>query len=93
MEIENVLSSKLRMKILKLIAQLGELNTSDVARRLKVNYKTANDHLKLLEAEGILQRKTFGRISLYRFSERSPKAKAIQSLIELWQQQDNEKPR
>lgn len=92
MDIENVLSSRLRMKILKIIAQLGELNTSDIARRLRVNYVTANDHLKVLEAEGIIQRKTFGRISLYRFSERSPKAKAIQALIELWQQPQSEKP-
>ena len=36
MEIEAVFSSKPRMKILKLIARLGALNVSDIARRIKL---------------------------------------------------------
>jgi len=85
MDLENVFSSKLRMKILKIIARVGELNVSDIARRLSVNYKTTNDHLKILEDEGILQHKVFGRIRLYRLNERSPKARAVQNLIEVWE--------
>jgi len=85
MDLEDVFSSKLRMKILRIIARVGELNVSDIARRLSVNYKTTNDHLKILEDEGILQHKVFGRIRLYRLSERSPKARAVQNLIEVWE--------
>jgi DNA-binding transcriptional ArsR family regulator len=86
MEIEEVFSSKPRMKILKLIARLGALNISDVARRINLNYTATNQHLKLLEAEGILQQKVYGRIRMYKFSEASPKAKAVQNLIETWEQ-------
>ena len=85
MDLEDVFSSKLRMKILRIIARVGELNVSDIARRLSVNYKTTNDHLKILEDEGILQHKVFGRIRLYRLNERSPKARAVQNLIEVWE--------
>ncbi len=86
MELEEVFSSKPRMKILKLIDKLGQLNVSDIARRIKMNYSATDEHLKLLEAEGILQERTYGRIRLYRFNEVSPKAKAVQNLIEVWEQ-------
>jgi predicted transcriptional regulator len=84
MDLEDVFSSKLRMKVLKIIAQVGELNVSEIARRLGVNYATTSKHLKILEDEGILQHKVFGRIRLYRLNEHSPKARAVQKLIDAW---------
>jgi DNA-binding transcriptional ArsR family regulator len=76
------------MKILKLIARLGELNVSDVARRIGVNFTTTSCHLKVLEEEGILQQRVYGRIRMYRFNQASPKAKAVQHLIETWEQEN-----
>jgi DNA-binding transcriptional ArsR family regulator len=86
MDVDDVFSSKLRMKILKILVQVGELNVSEIARRLKVNYNTTRGHLKVLEDEGILQHKVFGRIRLYRLNEQSPKTRAIQKLVEAWEQ-------
>lgn len=86
MELEEVFSSKSRMKILKLIYTLGSLNVSDVARRLKLNYASTSEHLKVLESEGILQKRTYGRVRMYRFNEGSAKAKAVQTLIDAWEQ-------
>ena len=86
MELEEVFSSKPRMKILRLVARLGSLNVSDISRRLNLNYATTNRHLRLLESEGVLQQRVYGRIRMYRFNEGSPKAKAVLSLIEAWEQ-------
>ncbi|MCX8150793.1 MAG: winged helix-turn-helix domain-containing protein [Candidatus Bathyarchaeota archaeon] len=86
MEIEEVFSSKLRVKILKLIYRLGELNVSDIARRIGINFAIANQHLNLLEQEGIVQQRVYGRIRMYRFNQASTKAKAIQDFIEAWEQ-------
>ena len=86
MELEDVFSSKPRVKILKLIYTLGSLNVSDVARRIKMNYTSTAAHLKLLETEGILQVHTYGRVKMYRFNEGSTKAKAVAGLIEAWEQ-------
>ena len=85
MELEEVFSSKPRMKILKLISRLGELNVSDVARRIGVNFTTTSRHLRILEDEGILQQRTYGRIRMYRFNQASAKAKAVQTLIDVWE--------
>jgi predicted transcriptional regulator len=85
MDVEDVFSSRLRIKILKILMQVGELNVSEIARRLGVNYNTTSKHLKVLEDEGILQHKVFGRIRLYRLNEHSPKAKGVQNLMEAWE--------
>ena len=75
------------MKILKLIYTLGSLNVSDVARRIKMNYAATTKHLKILEEEDILKERVYGRVHMYRFNETSAKAKAIATLIEVWEKQ------
>jgi predicted transcriptional regulator len=89
MNIEDIFSSKLRIKILKVLHNVGELNVSEIARRLNINYMSASKHMKILEDENILQHKHFGRIRLYRINEKSAKAKAVQNLIDTWQHQNN----
>jgi predicted transcriptional regulator len=86
MDIEDFFSSRLRMKILKILSEVGELNISGIARRLGVNYGTTNKHLNVLENEGIVQHKRFGRMRIYRLNQHSPKTKAIQNLLEIWEQ-------
>ncbi len=86
MELEEVFSSKPRMKILKLLYQLGQLNVSNISRRIKLNFTVTDEHLRLLQSEGILKEYTYGRIRLYSFNEASPKAKAVQNLIQVWEQ-------
>jgi DNA-binding transcriptional ArsR family regulator len=83
-ELEEIFSSKPRMKILKLIYRLGQLNISDIARRIKMNYRATAEHLKILTAEGILSEREYGRVHMYRFSD-SEKAKAVTILIETWE--------
>jgi predicted transcriptional regulator len=87
MELEEVLSSKPRLKILNLIHTLGSLNVSDVARRLRTNYASTAEHLEVLASEGILQERTYGRVRMYRFKEGSVRAKAVAELIEAWEKQ------
>ena len=89
MEIEEVFSSRPRMKILKLLARLGTLNVSEIAKRIGLNYTSTNKHLQLLEAEKILSQRSYGRIRMYRFDETSARAKAVQALIETWEQANN----
>ena len=85
MELEDVFSSKPRMKILKLVARLGELNISDISRRIGLNFSTTSRHLQILEAEGILQQRTYGRIRMYRFNQVSAKSKVVKELVEVWE--------
>jgi len=84
MSIETVFSSKGRVKILKILVEIGELNISEIARRAKLNYTTTNQHLQILETSGIVRHKNFGRIRIFRFNNDNPRAKSIKELIEEW---------
>ena len=88
MAIEEVLSSKGRVKILRILSEIGELNISEIARRAGLNYATTNRHLEVLEEYGLIRHKRFGRIRIFRFNEGNRRAELVRRLMELWEQTD-----
>ena len=84
MPIEDVLSSKGRVKILRILAEIGELNISEIARRAGLNYATTHGHLQALEGCGLIGHKKFGRIQIFYFNESDPRAEAIRKIIDQW---------
>ena len=85
LDLENVFCSKTRMKILKLLFKLGQLNTSDLAHRLGTNYETTLRHLTLLLKEEIIKQRTSGKARFFRLSN-TLKARAVIKLLEQWEQ-------
>ena len=83
-ELSEILSSKGRIRILQLLSEAMELNVTEIAKRVGLNYSSTNNHLKQLEGTGLLSQKRFGRIRIYCFCESSPYAVAIRRLIESW---------
>lgn len=82
--IEDVLCSKTRLNILKLLMR-SQLTPSEIARAVGVNYVITEQHLEILECEGILAHAKFGkRIRYYRYNE-TPKARAVQTFMEAFQ--------
>jgi len=79
-----VLSSKGRVRILRILADIGELNISEIARRAGLNYATTNQHLKVLEDYQLVKHKKFGRIRIFRYNDGNPRARMIKQLMELW---------
>jgi DNA-binding transcriptional ArsR family regulator len=74
------------VKILTILAKIGELNISEIARRAGLNYSTTNQHLQTLEYHKLVRHKTFGRIRIFRYNEENPRAIMIRQLIELWEE-------
>lgn len=83
MDVEDIFCSKTRVKVLRLLFTYGQMNTSDIARRLRVNYKLALEHLELLESEDIIQHRVSGRMKLFRFTN-TLKARVTVKLLEEW---------
>jgi predicted transcriptional regulator len=86
MSIEDVFSSKGRVKILRILSEIGELNISEIARRAGLNYATTNQHLQVLENYELVRHKTFGRIRIFRYNEENPRARMIRQLMEFWEE-------
>ena len=82
MSVEEIFSSKGRVKVLKSLAERGETNISDITRRTCLNHTTTSVHLGKLCELGIVEEKRFGRIRIFRFKKEDPRAWAIQNLFE-----------
>ena len=86
--VEILFSSRGRIKIIRLLAECGELNISEIARRTQLNHSTTRRHLQLLERAKIVQEKTFGRIRIYRYKIENLRALALRRFIELWEKSE-----
>lgn len=84
MKFENILSSRGRVKILKLLAMNIEMNISRIMDETSLNHTSVMSHLSYLVKIGFVQEKKYGRIKIYRFKEENLKAKALQNLIKFW---------
>jgi predicted ArsR family transcriptional regulator len=79
--IEDVLCSNTRLKILKVLLD-SQLTPTEIARKVGVNFMNTQQHLELLEEEGIVSHVNFGkRIRYYQFNETSQRAKAVRNLM------------
>ena len=51
--------------MLKVLAESGELNISEVGRRTGMNYTSVERHLEALREMGLLREKRYGKIRIY----------------------------
>jgi DNA-binding transcriptional ArsR family regulator len=88
MSVESVFSSKGRVRILRVLCRVGELNISGIVRKADLNYATANKHLELLKKANLIREKRFGRIRIFQFNSENRRAKAIKALLNDWESEE-----
>ena len=82
MHVEDVLCSKCRMRILKVLLQNGQLDVTALANQVRSSYANTIVHLKALEDEGIVLHRVYGRVKLFRVNEGSSKFSLLKNLID-----------
>jgi DNA-binding transcriptional ArsR family regulator len=82
--IEELFSSRGRIKVVKELADATELNISELCRRIGLNHSSTKSHLMTLIKAGLVEEKIFGRIRIYRYCTEDLRARALKNLIELW---------
>jgi predicted transcriptional regulator len=83
--IENLLGSRARVKILKLLAKNKEMSISQIIREAKLNHSSVKYHLAYLITYNLIQEKVFGRIKIYRYKFENIRAKSLGKFIEIWE--------
>lgn len=83
--IEDIFSSRGRIKILKELAASNELNISELCRRVDLNHSSTKSHLEVLLSSGLIEEKKFGRIKIYRYKIEDLRARSLRSLFNLWE--------
>ncbi len=83
--IEELLGSKARVKILKVLAVHKELTISLIINKTKLNYNNVLKHLTYLKTVNLIDEKKFGRIKIFRYKIENIKARSLKKLIEIWE--------
>ena len=63
-------SNHRRIQILELISQKPELSVQEIATQLKINIKTASDHIRRLAISGLVLKRNRGVNVLHKLSPR-----------------------
>ncbi|MCJ7817235.1 MAG: winged helix-turn-helix domain-containing protein [Candidatus Thorarchaeota archaeon] len=82
--IEDLFSSKGRIKIIKELAIFKELHLSDLCRRVKLSHSSTRSHLEILLQSGLIEEKIFGRTKVYRYKIEDLRARSLKSLFDIW---------
>jgi DNA-binding transcriptional ArsR family regulator len=62
---EDLLGSKGRIRVLRVLTESRELNISEVGRRAGMNYTSVERHLEALTKMGLLNEKRYGKIRIF----------------------------
>jgi predicted transcriptional regulator len=84
-KIENLLGSRARIKILKVLALNQELSISQIIKITKLNHASVKSHLGCLKSYNLIQEKIFGRIKIYRYKIENVRAKSLKTFIQIWE--------
>ena len=76
--IEDLFSSRIRVRLLRTLIKYREVNITKLSRELGVNYKVIEYHVEALKRLGVAEEKRFGRIRIIRLSENDPRVLAIE---------------
>jgi predicted transcriptional regulator len=76
-DLEDLFSSKLRIKILKKLAHHGELNISALVKETASNHTEIIKNLAILKEKELIEEKFFGRIHMLRLRKETLVGKVI----------------
>lgn len=82
MGVEEVFSSKGRIKILKTLILHGEINLTSLIRETGLNYTTVMKHINYLKSQGLIEEINLGRVRIYRPNWANPRVRYVEELIQ-----------
>jgi DNA-binding transcriptional ArsR family regulator len=84
-EIEDILSSRGMVKILKILSKYEEMNITQISKKAMLDYRTTFLHLKKLVKAGIIEEKKYDKIRIFKINKKNRIALKIIELIKTWE--------
>jgi predicted transcriptional regulator len=73
MDLETLLASSCRRKILRVLSRSRRTNVMELVRRVNSTYNQVNSNLHILQKEGIVFDEHFGRMRVIRLNKENPR--------------------
>ncbi len=83
-DLEDLLSTKLRIKILKNLAHHGELNISALVKETVSNHSAIIKNIHFLKEKELIEEKFFGRIHMVRLRNETLLGKVISNFFSIF---------
>lgn len=64
-DVEELLGSRGRIRVLRVLAESGELYLTEVGRRTGLNYTSVERHLEKLKEMGLIRERRYGKIRIF----------------------------
>ena len=82
-DLDVILSSSCRRRILKILWRMGRTNVMELVRRVNSTYNQVNSNLQILQKEGIVFDEHFGRMRTIRLNKENPTTVILLEAIKL----------
>lgn len=83
MDLETVLSSSCRRRIIKILASDGSTNIMELIRKANSKYPQLNSEVKILQTEDIVIDDHMGRMRIIKLNKESPKTKSLLEALKI----------
>ena len=83
MNLERLLASSYRQKILKELSKVKQIHIMGLVRNINGTYNEVNRNLKILEKEGIISDQRVGRRRVIRLNRENPKTTLLLKALKL----------
>jgi predicted transcriptional regulator len=80
-KVEDLLSSRGRVKVIKTILKYGETNITKIVRESGLNHRTVKNHLEFLVKIGLVNERSYGRVKLYSINYKSPQVLVLKDIL------------
>ncbi|MCG2882252.1 MAG: winged helix-turn-helix domain-containing protein [Acidilobus sp.] len=81
LDLERLLSSKGRLRVLKVLLSEGQANITRIVKETGLNHSLVERHLSDLVSMGIVQEKRYGRMRVFMVDLRDPKVSGLYELL------------
>lgn len=81
MRLEDVLSSRGRIKVLKVLLAEGQANITKIVKESGLNHGLVERHLEELVKLGIVQERRYGRLRIFMVDLRDPRVSGLSEII------------
>jgi len=92
MDLETLLASSCRRRILRVLSSNGRANVMELVRKVNSTYNQVNSNLQILRNEGIIFDEHFGRMRVIRLNKENPRTTLLLQALKILETSEDMQP-
>ena len=83
MGLDNLINSKVKRKVIRVLWKIGSTNVMDLVRRTNSTYNQIIPHLVALEKEGVISEQRYGRMRMIKLERENQKTRLLLQALKI----------